>query len=168
MLKKLLLAVGVVGICVGVYLYTQNVTTTDMFASIIDKAQPIFSFIKQYPWVIGIIGSIGTIFGGLIINHLNNKKIQAKNTQVEALQSKGFTDEAVIGNLQTQLQKKDEQIKMLQEGVPQQVSTLTSQLQETQRQLDQKNEQIQRLNQDIGTLQNVITDLKMKERIVVK
>jgi len=149
MLKKLLLAVGVIGICVGGYFYTQNVTATDMFANIIDRAQPIFTFIKENPLVMTIMGIGGSIMGGLIVNHFKNKAIQVKNTQVEALQSKGFTDNAVISNLQTELKEKNEQIETLKEGVPPQVSTLTTQLSEAQTTINKKELEINRLKERV-------------------
>ncbi len=169
MIKKLVV-LAIIGIVVGIFVYPfiGNITNSQVIADLQNRVQPVLDLVKQNPLIAPLVGAGLTMVGGLVVNYFNNKKLQAKKVQVEALTSQASTNNAIINTLHNEKSQLQQQIQALQSQASEGVTSLSAQLTETQKQLSLKNETIQRLQQDIGTLQNVIADLKMREKVVIK
>jgi len=136
MIKKLLL-LALIGVGIGVLLYVfgGNISAIPFATDLGNKLQPIIN-IAEENWLklTGAIGLAGT-FIGLLLNRVKSQAIETKTRETESLQ-------LAYDSVQLQNQQLNEKIKTLQEGTPEQVSALTTQLDKAQKLVSTYKQQI--------------------------
>jgi len=162
MIKKLMF-VTLIGVGIGIlsWLLIGNISAIPLATDLGNKLQPIISFAEEN-WLklVGTIGGVGT-FIGFLLNRIKSQTIETKTRETESLQ-------LAYDSVQLHNQQLNEKIETLQQGTPEQVSALTTQLNEAQDTIKSKEAEITRLTTRVNEaehLANVVMHPKESDLI---
>jgi len=174
MIKELVILM--VAFAAGVFLYfqfqgipilPQVQFATDYVQSTIKSAT---SFLQTNPWLAPIIGTGAISIVPLVIKKYQDVKATSNAVSEQADQLK--TQLYQTTNVATQIQTENLQLKEKVGVLEEQITALPTKTAELQSQLAAKTKEVQTLidqkNQEAVAYQNIITELKMREKVIVK